>query len=132
MTTSIIKEIGTKSNNDNTIIAYTGPIQAALHCLKSVAIDKYASDESVATKWKKLFQTALAGIIDMGKTGDDETRVDEVTIMLAIGVFIPGDLTSTPSYVFIVVEMVLQAFFTCVLLRVLTEKSIHTISFVLV
>lgn len=57
----------------------------------------------MATQWKKLLQAALSGIIDMGKTGDDEIKVDEVTIMLAIGVFIlhaPGDLASAPSLKF--------------------------------
>lgn len=57
----------------------------------------------MATQWKKLLQAALSGIIDMGKTGDEELKVDEVTIMLAIGVFIlhaPGDLASAPSLKF--------------------------------
>lgn len=103
LATSIIKEIATKSHTDSTIIANTGTMQAALHCLKTVAIDKYAMDEGCTAQWKKLLQAALASIIDLSKTGCDETKVDEVTIMLAIAIFIlhaPDNLVSTPSLKF--------------------------------
>ncbi|XP_037925116.1 HEAT repeat-containing protein 5B isoform X5 [Hermetia illucens] len=100
LTTSIIKEIATKSINDQTVIANYGSIQSALHCLKSVCTDKYVSDERTATEWKKLLQSCLASIIDLTKTGCDETKVDEVTMMLAIAVFIlhtGASVVSTPS-----------------------------------
>lgn len=100
LTTSIIKEIATKSINDQTVIANYGSIQSALHCLKSVCTDKYVSDERTAMEWKKLLQSCLASIIDLTKTGCDETKVDEVTMMLAIAVFIlhtGASVVSTPS-----------------------------------
>lgn len=103
LTTSVIKEIATKSADDQTIIANSGPIQAALHCLKSIAIDRYATDERTTAQWKKLLQSALATIIDLTKTGSDDTKVDEVTMMYAIAVFIrhtPANLISTPSLKF--------------------------------
>ncbi len=103
LTTSVIKEIATKSSNDQTIIANSGPIQAALHCLKSIATDRYASDDRTTTQWKKLLQSALATIIDLTKTGCDDTKVDEVTMMYAIAIFIrhtPANLISTPSLKF--------------------------------
>lgn len=103
LTTGVIKEIATKSIDDQTIIANTGPIQAALHCLKSIATDRYATDERTATQWKKLLQSALATIIDLTKTGCDDTKVDEVTMMYAIAVFIrhtPANLISAPSLKF--------------------------------
>lgn len=104
LTTSVIKEIATKSVDDQTIIANSGSIQAALHCLKSIATDRYATDERTSVQWKKLLQSALATIIDLTKTGcDDNTKVDEVTMMYAIAVFIrhtPANLISTPSLKF--------------------------------
>lgn len=84
-------------------MANTGTMQAALHCLKAVTTDKYATDERCATQWKKLLQAALASIIDLSKTGCDETKVDEVTIMMAIAIFIlhaPDNLAATPSLKF--------------------------------
>lgn len=103
LTTGIIKEIATKSISDQTIIANSGTIQAALHCLKSVATDKYSTDVRCSEQWQKLLQSALGSIIDLTKTGCDETRVDEVTMMFAIAVFIrhtPAQLISTPSLKF--------------------------------
>lgn len=66
-------------------------------------MDKYALDERCTEQWTKLLQAALASIIDLSKTGCDETKVDEVTIMLAIAIFIlhaPDNLVSTSSLKF--------------------------------
>lgn len=103
LTTNVIKEIATKSISDQTIVANTGTIQAALHCLRSITTDRYVSDERCLTQLKKLLQSALGSIIDLSKTGCDETKVDEVTMMLAIAVFIlhaPSNLVSVPSLKF--------------------------------
>lgn len=91
MTTSIIKEIANKSAIDSTILANTGAVQATLHCLKSVCIDKWSKLETIAADWSQLLQSSLATIIDLTKTAagdDDERKVDEVTMVLAIAVFI--------------------------------------------
>lgn len=102
LTTNVIKEIATKSISDQTIIANTGPMQAALHCLRSIATDKYVNDERASAQMRKLLQSTLASIIDLSKTSD-ETKVDEVTMMLGIAVFIlhaPTNIASTPSLKF--------------------------------
>lgn len=100
LTTSVIKEVATKSINDNTILANCPSIQAALHLLKSLTTDKYATDERSSVEWQKLLQSALGKIIDLTKTGCEETRLDEVTMMLAIAVFllhVPAKLVSAPD-----------------------------------
>jgi hypothetical protein len=89
LTTGVIKEMATKTIHDNTILANCASIQASLHLLKALTIDKYATDEKSADEWRKLLQSALAKIIDLTKTGcDDNKKLDEVTMMLAIAVFI--------------------------------------------
>jgi HEAT repeat-containing protein 5 len=104
MTTGIIKEVSTKSVNDHTsIIANTGAIQATLHLLKALAQNKLTKDERVQDEWLKLLQSALHKIIDLTKTGCDETKLDEATVMLAIAVFIlhsPGHLVAVPELQF--------------------------------
>ncbi|XP_063696087.1 HEAT repeat-containing protein 5B isoform X3 [Culicoides brevitarsis] len=100
LTTGTIKEIATKSVHDPTILANTPTIQAALHLLKSVITDKYATDERSSEEWMKLLQSALAKIIDLTKTGSEDTKLDEVTMMLAIAVFIlhsKSSLVSVPG-----------------------------------
>lgn len=89
LTTGVIQEMSSKSIHDNTILANCASIQAALHLLKAMATDKYASDEKSKDEWQKFLQSALAKIIDLTKTGSgDDKKLDEVTMMLAIAVFI--------------------------------------------
>lgn len=103
LTTGIIKEVAMKSTDDQTIVANSGTMQAALHCLRSIVIDRYVNDERCMTQLKRLLQSTFASIIDLSKTGSDDTRVDEVTMMLAIAVFIlhaPASLVSVPNLKF--------------------------------
>ncbi|XP_017860243.1 PREDICTED: HEAT repeat-containing protein 5B isoform X4 [Drosophila arizonae] len=102
MTTSIMREIANKSAIDSSILANTCAVQAALQCLRSVCVHRWAHHASTQEEWQQLLQSALATIIDMTKTaGDNEERkVDEVTMLLAIAVFIlhtPASVVGTPS-----------------------------------
>lgn len=102
LTTGVIKEIATKSLDDNTIIANTGMMQAALHCLRSIATDRYVNDERCSAQLRKLLQSALGCLIDLSKTGCDETKADEVTMMLGIALFIlhAPSIVSVPNLKF--------------------------------
>lgn len=98
--TSVIKEIATKSVNDQTILANSGTIQSALHCLKSLAIDPFAIHDNSSAEWQKLLQSSLAKFIDLTNTRTEETKLDEVTMMLSIAVFIlhlPPKLIAIPN-----------------------------------
>ncbi|XP_062554350.1 HEAT repeat-containing protein 5B isoform X3 [Armigeres subalbatus] len=100
LTTGVIKEVATKSVNDETIIANSNVIQAALQLLKTLATDRYSKHELSSDEWRKLLQSALGKIIDLTKTGCDETKLDEVTMMLTIAVFLlhtPSSLVSVPN-----------------------------------
>lgn len=88
LTTGVIKEIATKHVNNHNNIANNVAVQAALHYLKTLATDKYSSDQR-CDAWHKLLQSALAKVIDLAKTGIDENnKLDDVTMMLAIAVFV--------------------------------------------
>ncbi|KAK5639624.1 hypothetical protein RI129_012116 [Pyrocoelia pectoralis] len=100
LTTGVIKEVATKNVNDNTILANASAVQAALHILKMLAIDRYSYDKQCSKVWQKLLQSSLAKIIDLAKTGRDENKLDEVTMMLAIAVFVlhaPSNVVTAPS-----------------------------------
>lgn len=100
--TGVIKEIATKSIDDQTIIANSGMMQSALHCLRSIATDKYVNDERCTAQLRKLLQSALGCLIDLSKTGCDETKADEVTMMLGIALFIlhAPSIVSVPNLKF--------------------------------
>ncbi|XP_017846517.1 HEAT repeat-containing protein 5B isoform X2 [Drosophila busckii] len=102
MTTSIIREIANKSAIDSSILANTSAVQAALHCLRAVCVHRWAQQPETREQWQQLLQSALATIIDLTKTAGDqeERKVDEVTMLLAIAVFIlhtPATVVSAPS-----------------------------------
>lgn len=99
LTTGVIKEMATKSSSNAGIIAHNPAVQAALHCLKTLTTDKCSRDEK-CDSWQKLLQSALAKVIDLTKTGDDDNRLDEVTTMLAIAVFVlhaPPKVVTAPN-----------------------------------
>ncbi|KAJ8926889.1 hypothetical protein NQ314_020740, partial [Rhamnusium bicolor] len=100
LTTGVIKEVATKNVNDITILANNPSIQAALHCLKTLATDPYCKHPESSECWQKFLQSALAKIIDLAKTGRDENKLDEVTMMLAIAVFVlhaPSKVVIAPN-----------------------------------
>uniref|UniRef100_A0A182QPM0 HEAT repeat-containing protein 5B n=1 Tax=Anopheles farauti TaxID=69004 RepID=A0A182QPM0_9DIPT len=101
LTTGVIKEVATKPVHDESMIANTNVVvQAAVQLLKTLATDRYAQHDQSGEEWRKLLQSALGRIIDLTKTGCEETKMDEVTVMLAIAVFLlhsPAAVVSVPN-----------------------------------
>lgn len=99
LTTGVIKEMATKNINDTTILANSASVQASLHCLKILATDRYSNDSRCEEEWQKLLQSALAKVLDLAKTSA-ENKLDEVTMMLAIAVFVlhaPSNVVTAPN-----------------------------------
>ncbi|XP_014275349.1 HEAT repeat-containing protein 5B isoform X4 [Halyomorpha halys] len=101
LTTGVLKECGWKSPAG-------GEVTGALHCLRALASHRYATHSATTNQWKALLQSALAKIIDLAKTGadksekseGDEIKLDEVTMMTAITVFVlhaPPEVVSAPN-----------------------------------
>ncbi|XP_075228223.1 HEAT repeat-containing protein 5B isoform X2 [Lycorma delicatula] len=100
LTTGVIKECAMKNNNETIILANSPAITASLHLLKVLATDRYSHDERSTKEWQSLLQSALVKVIDLVKTGSDGMKMDEVTIMLAIAVFVlhmPPEIVSAPN-----------------------------------
>ncbi|XP_035795825.1 HEAT repeat-containing protein 5B-like isoform X2 [Anopheles albimanus] len=100
LSTGVLKEVATKSTNDESMMAGTNVVQAAVQLLKTLATDRYAKHEQSRDEWCKLLQSALGRILDLTKTGCEETKMDEVTVMLAIAVFLlhaPASVVTVPN-----------------------------------
>uniref|UniRef100_A0A8D8UIW2 HEAT repeat-containing protein 5A n=1 Tax=Cacopsylla melanoneura TaxID=428564 RepID=A0A8D8UIW2_9HEMI len=100
--TGIIKETATKTSHDPTVLATKPSVTAALHALKTLCGFHTAMTFQVKQQWNSLLQSALAKMIDLAKTvaGDNETKTDEVTMMLALAVFIlhvPSEVIAAPN-----------------------------------
>ncbi|XP_063239681.1 LOW QUALITY PROTEIN: HEAT repeat-containing protein 5B [Bacillus rossius redtenbacheri] len=100
LTTSVLKECATKGAHDPTVLATSVPVSAALHALRTLITDKYCKDARCAEDWTVLLQSALAKVIDLTKTGSEDTKLDEVTMMLALAVFVlhaPSKVVCAPN-----------------------------------
>ncbi|KAF7405269.1 hypothetical protein HZH66_004175 [Vespula vulgaris] len=103
LATGVIRETAVRVDNDFGKTSSETPVHAALHCVKSLTINKYAKDDRSQTQWTGLLQSALAKVIDLAKTGNDETKMDEVAMMLSIAVFVLHalpDVISAPNLQF--------------------------------
>lgn len=74
LTTGVIRETAIRTDNDVAGIGPGAPVHGALHCLKSLMTDKYATDTRSEQQWNTLLQSALAKIVDLAKTGEYITR----------------------------------------------------------
>lgn len=114
LTMGVLKEVAVQEFADDrcaatVVVAGTPAVQAALHVFKAMLTDRYAVDERSAQQWRRFVQSTLAGLLDLTKTSSTslagpadgtaaaaetatpsstETKLDEVTMMYAIAVFI--------------------------------------------
>lgn len=103
LTTGVVKETAVRADNEAARSSSEAPGHAALHCLKSLIVDKYSRDQRSQEQWTILLQSALAKIIDLAKTVSSEAKMDEVTMMLGIAVFVLHalpDVVSAPNLQF--------------------------------
>ncbi|XP_044741309.1 HEAT repeat-containing protein 5B isoform X2 [Chrysoperla carnea] len=106
--TEVIREYATKCNN-NPVNNHV-PVQAILQCLRTIAAQgtKQESDE-----WTNLLKSALGKIIGFAKISAEEEKIDEITIMLTIGVFAihaPLEVVCTPSLLYPCINYINQCF----------------------
>ncbi|XP_014249011.1 HEAT repeat-containing protein 5B isoform X1 [Cimex lectularius] len=99
LTTGVLKEVGCRP-----FAVSTGELSGVLHCLRAVCCHPYSLNTKTSSQWKALLQSTLAKIIDLAKTGNDikgeEIRLDEVTMMMSIAVFVlhaPPEVVSAPN-----------------------------------
>ncbi|XP_043232384.1 HEAT repeat-containing protein 5B-like isoform X2 [Amphibalanus amphitrite] len=96
LTTSVLRQLATKPVSERAVLATRPAVAAALRALRVIVSHRYGRDERVSTEWCQLLESALAKVIDMTRTCSDDMRLDEVTMLLAMGVFI---LHAPPSVV---------------------------------
>ncbi|KZC10298.1 HEAT repeat-containing protein 5B [Dufourea novaeangliae] len=103
LATGVIRETAVRTDNECNKTGSEIPVHAALHCMKNLTTNKYAQDHRSQEQWTSLLQSALAKIIDLAKTGNDETKMDEVAMILGIAVFVlhaSPEVVSAPNLQF--------------------------------
>ncbi|XP_014227190.1 HEAT repeat-containing protein 5B isoform X3 [Trichogramma pretiosum] len=103
LTTGVMRETAIRSSNSVIKTGADTTIHAALHCLKNLTVNKYSRDPRSQDQWTTFVQSALAKVIDLAKAGNDETKMDEVAMMLGIAVFVLHalpEVVSAPNLLF--------------------------------
>ena len=90
--TGVLKEASWKKTNEESIVLASNPqTSAALQSLREVASCPHTTDPISKNRWSELMQSALLRVLDMAKTApgdEDDHKLDEVSLLLAIAVFI--------------------------------------------
>ncbi|XP_076062392.1 HEAT repeat-containing protein 5B isoform X2 [Oratosquilla oratoria] len=82
LTLGLLKECGRRGRcHDPTS---SPPVVAVLDALASLAKHSFTRDPRSHTEWCTLLQSALANVIDMSKTSEDEREIDEVVVLRVI------------------------------------------------
>ncbi|KAK7086919.1 HEAT repeat-containing protein 5B [Halocaridina rubra] len=82
--TGVLRECGSKSRPLHLQEVNPGPMTIVLDALASIARHPYARDSRSKDQWCNLLQSALANIIDLSKTCEDERTTDEVVVLRGI------------------------------------------------
>jgi len=98
LTTSTLKEAATKELHDPDVLASSPPVEACLQSLETLVMARYPGFPQAEKKYESVMQSALVRILDLAKTAPDDQKVDEVSLLLAIKVFLMrGSKTSLAS-----------------------------------
>ncbi|KAL8611166.1 hypothetical protein ACOMHN_064456 [Nucella lapillus] len=84
LTTSVVRELATRSADT---IAPT-VIAACLQSLKLLCTNEMKADETVASDWLRLLQSAVITMLHYGKTGENGVGLDQGVLVQALTVFI--------------------------------------------
>ncbi|XP_047496501.1 HEAT repeat-containing protein 5B-like isoform X1 [Penaeus chinensis] len=82
--TGVLKECGSKARLSHISHPTPVPMVVVLDALATLARHPYARDHRSQDQWCSLLQSALANIIDLSKTSDDERVIDEVVVLRGI------------------------------------------------
>lgn len=92
--TGVLRECGSKLRPSRVPDSNPGPMTIVLDALATIARHPYARDPRSKDQWCNLLQSALANIIDLSKTCEEERNTDEVLVLRGIAQLI---LNAPPS-----------------------------------
>ncbi|XP_045624859.2 LOW QUALITY PROTEIN: HEAT repeat-containing protein 5B [Procambarus clarkii] len=82
--TGVLRECGSKSRPSHSLQNTPALMTKVLDALATLARHSYARDPRSKDQWCNLLQSALANIIDLSKTCEDERVTDEVVVLRGI------------------------------------------------
>jgi len=86
--TGTLKESAIKPLNDTEILAESPPVVACLSALQKLVSMRYTCFPDVEAKYFTIMQSGLLRVLDLAKTAPQEAKLDEVSLLLAIKVYL--------------------------------------------
>ncbi|XP_076321914.1 HEAT repeat-containing protein 5B isoform X4 [Tachypleus tridentatus] len=112
LTTGVLKETAVQTTEDRGLVVALPTVSTTLQSLKSLCTSPFTRNKLCASEWLSLLQSALARILDLSKTSCEDSKPDEISMLLAVAVFIlsaPGEVVSTPNLQFPCINLFKQA-----------------------
>jgi len=100
LVTGTLKDCATKPWEESEILAETSPIVACLSALQKLVSMRYPTFPDVETRYSTIIQSGLLRVLDLAKTAPQEAKLDEVSLLLAIKVYLlygTSEMLSTPN-----------------------------------
>jgi len=100
LVTAVLQAGATKSCDEAEILASRPPVQSALEALQRIVSVRYPSEPQTEEKYNSIVQSGLLRILDMVKTAPDKLKVDEISLLQAIKVYLlygPVHTVSAPN-----------------------------------
>uniref|UniRef100_A0A6B0VFZ6 HEAT repeat-containing protein 5A n=2 Tax=Ixodes ricinus TaxID=34613 RepID=A0A6B0VFZ6_IXORI len=104
LTTNVLKEVAVKSEPGSSQqanpIVTTAPVSAVLQALKSLALLPLSQNSDHSKEWISLLRSTLSRIIDFSKTSEEASIPDDISMLLAIAMFVlnaPKEVVSVPN-----------------------------------
>ncbi|CAN7999924.1 unnamed protein product [Ixodes hexagonus] len=105
LTTNVLKEVAVKSElgsslQPNQLVATTAPVSAVLQAFKALAMLPLSQNSDHSKEWISLLRSTLSRIIDFSKTSEETGMPDDISMLLAIAMFVlnaPKEVVSVPN-----------------------------------
>jgi len=92
--TGTLKESAIKPWEETEILAETAPVVSCLTALQTLVSMRYTSFPEVESRYFTIMQSGLLRVLDLAKTAPQEAKLDEVSLLLAVKVYL---LYGTPE-----------------------------------
>ncbi|KPM08062.1 hypothetical protein QR98_0065750 [Sarcoptes scabiei] len=88
------------------------PVVTFLKCIENLVKSSLINIEAIRSTWIQLLQSAIARILDLSKTSDEDQKQDFISFLLTIGVFVsnaPIDVLQTSQLCYPIINQMTRA-----------------------
>jgi len=88
LVTGVLKDIAVRSDTSGDLVSQSTSVQSCLETLQNLVSARYPSHPEEEKKYLTVMQSGLLRILDLAKTAPQECKLDEISLLLAIKVYL--------------------------------------------